>query len=164
MEVNRIKEIFSGHYQMILDFPSVNVLKEILDPKMKYVWVHDHGENMNEWVPYRHSLFDKKVSDLEMLVESRNLKMDFLVETADFFRLIPYISQSIKLYQIDEKPTHYLDLKRINGRRKYDMLKKEVDYLFEIEIPYPADYAPIVSPDKEFLQSILINNDIDDLP
>ncbi|MEK6153136.1 hypothetical protein WIW50_07750 [Flavobacteriaceae bacterium 3-367] len=164
MEVNKIKEIFPNHYQMILDFPTTAVLKKLLNRNVKYVWVFEHVENINMWSPYRHSLFGENVNELEMLVEVRNMSMEYLVETSDFFKLIPKINQPITLYQIDEKPPSYVDLRRLNGKGKYDLLKKEVDYLFEIEIPYPSDYSPIVSPSEEFLKSIAINNDITNLP
>jgi hypothetical protein len=35
------------------------------------------------------------------------------------------------------------------------LLAKEVNYLFEIEIPGATDYAPIVSSNKEFLQDLI---------
>lgn len=164
IEVNTIKEIFSGHYQLILDYPTSAVLSKLIDLNTRYVWVFEHAENINEWKPYTHSLYGEKISDLEVLIEARNISMDYLIETSDFLSLIPKINQSITLYQIAKKPPHFLDLRRLKGKGKYDLLKREVDYLFEIEIPLATDYSPIVSSSKEFLESILINNDMENLP
>lgn len=164
IEVNKVKEIYKGHYQMILDYPTVKFLPQLLVKDMQYVWVVDHIENSEDWKPYNYSLYDKQVDELEMLIEVRDLRMDYIVETSDFLKLVPFINQSITLYQINKKPPRYLDLRRFKGKGKYDLLSKEADYLFEVEIQSATDYAPIVSSSKQFLESLLINYDMENLP
>lgn len=164
IETNKIKEIYPGHYQMILDYPTVNFLPNILNKEMGFVWVVGHVENGDDWKPYKYSLYGMRTYKLKVEVEARDLRMDYIVKTSDFLKLIPYIDQTITLYQISKKPPRYLDLARLKGRGKYDLLKKEAGYLFEIEIPIMTDYAPIVSSNRSFLESLLLRNDMETLP
>ena len=49
-------------------------------------------------------------------------------------------------------------MKRITGKTKYDLLKKDADYLFEINLPtssISSDYTEIISPNLSFLKKLL---------
>ena len=153
METNVIKEIYKGHYQVILDFPTPNDLINIIDASYKYIWGVSHIENSLEWEPYDYLLFGNKANANTTLV--RNLEMEFLINTYDFLQLIPNIHQSIKIVQTNTKPPYYLNIKQMSGKGKYDLLKSKIDYLFELELPGAADYAPIVSSDVVFLENVL---------
>jgi hypothetical protein len=61
IEINKIEEIYKGHYQVILDFPSPNDLTKILDTSYKYVWGIEHNEDSLEWEKYDYLLYGKKV-------------------------------------------------------------------------------------------------------
>lgn len=54
----------------------------------------------------------------------------------------------------------------MKGKSKYDLLKNECNYLFEINIPSATDYGTIISSNKEFLESLIENEEINwnDLP
>lgn len=153
IECNKITEIYKGHYQVILNFPEIADLNKIIDKDYEYVWVYDHLENANKWVEYKHSKFG--ILEESYFALARNFKMELLIKTADFLNEIKNISQSVKLIQTNIEPPYYLDLDKLKGASKYNLLKEKVDYLFDIDIPAATDYAPIISPNKKYLESLI---------
>lgn len=153
METNKIAEIYKGHFQVILDFPSQNDLYKIINNDYKYVWGVEHNEIRSSWENYDFTLFDLRIQNSFLM--ARNIEMEFIIETSNFINLIPSINQTIKIIQTNIIPPSYLDLKRLKGKGKYDLLKSKVDYLFELELPGATDYAPLVSPNIEFLENVI---------
>ena len=152
MEVNKIREIYSGHYQVILDFPTPNDLKYILDGSYTYVWGVQHNELRSSWKEYNYSLFGQR--DFE-IGYARNIQMEFLIDTKSFLKLLPEIKQTIHLVQTNIIPPYYLDLNRLDGNKKYALLKEKTDYLLEITIPGASDYAPLVSSNLSYLEMVV---------
>lgn len=152
VEVNKIIELYSGHFQLILDFPDKSELFKILDMNYKYVWLFEHTEDAVEWADYKHSLFG--LFDDTVKIKVRNIKMDVLLKTEDFLKYIPSISQSIRIIQTNIEPPYYLNLDSLNGKAKYDLLKSKIDYLFELDMPGAIDFSPIVSPKREYLEHL----------
>lgn len=99
IEVNTIKEIFKGHYQVILDFLEPNDLKKIIDQSYKYIWGINHIENAVSWTKYQHTLYGTNAKDVN--AQARNISMEFLLKTEDFTRIIPSIHQTVTI----SKPT-----------------------------------------------------------
>lgn len=153
VHVNKIEEIYKGHYQVILEFPDALVLEKVLDMSYKFIWGINHNEVRSSWSPYGHSLYGKMLDNEP--VQVRNMSMEYLMNTADFIKVIPHINQTVKIVQTNIVPPHYMDLNRLQGRTKYDLLRDRVDYLFEIEIPGASDYAPMVSCNLDFIESVL---------
>ncbi len=152
MEVNKIREIYSGHYQVILDFPTPNDLKYILDGSYTYVWGVQHNELRSSWKEYNYSLFGQR--DFE-IGYARNIQMEFLIDTKSFLKLLPEIKQTIHLVQTNIIPPYYLDLNILDGNKKYALLKEKTDYLLEITIPGASDYAPLVSSNLSYLEMVV---------
>ena len=153
METNKITEIYKGHFQVILDFPSQNDLYKIISNDYKYIWCVEHNEVRSSWENYDFTLFDSRIQNSFLM--ARNIEMEFIIETIDFLKIIPSINQTIKIIQTNIIPPSYIDLKKLNGKGKYDLLKNKVDYLFELELPGAIDYAPLVSPNIEFLETVI---------
>ena len=153
LEINKIQEVFKGHFQVILDFPDATDLPKILDETVKYVWGIEHKEGGASWLKYNHTLFGKPMP--MDLISARQIELEFLVETEAFFRMIPFIHQTTKLIQTNFIPPVYLDLKKFEGLKRYQMLQKEVDYLFELEMPGATDYATLISPSIDFLEGVV---------
>ncbi len=152
-ETNKIQEAFSGHFQVILDFPDATDLPKILDKTVKYVWGIGHKEGGSSWLNYNHTLFGEQMPVDAIL--ARKIEMEFIVETTTFINLIPSIHQTINLIQINIIPPVYLDLKKFEGLKRYQMLQKEVDYLFELVMPGATDYATLISPNITFLEGVV---------
>lgn len=151
IETNVIKEIYKGHYSLLLDFPTKDILYSLLNRSYKYVWGINYKWCGCGWNPFPFNLFDEKMPSLNV----RNVQMDFLLETDDFIKLIPYIEGELHIVQINNIPPYYLDLNRIKGKTKFDLLKRDTDYLFEMDLPSLPDYTEIMSPDVEFLRKVL---------
>lgn len=81
--------------------------------------------------------------------------------TEEFKTIMSGWEGGIQLIQINKLPPQYLDLNRITGNKRYEILKNECDYLFEVDIPSATDYGTLISPNKVYLQSLLENTDID---
>jgi len=153
IETNVIKEIYKGHFMAILDFSSPSDLVKVIDESCKYVWSIEHKENSFKWGEYDYFLYGKRTKSNSIL--ARNITLEYLIETSDFLQSISDIHQTIKIIQTNIVPPYYLDLERLKGKGKYDLLKERIDYLFEIEIPGAVDYASIVSPHFEFLEKVI---------
>lgn len=153
IDVDKITEIYPGHYHTILNFPNASDLPKIIDNSYKFIWGLEHNEGRSSWSKYQHTLFGKEIESES--VQSRNICMEYLVSTNHFMELIPHINQTIKLLLINQEPPSYLKSDQLSGKTWYDMLKTKVDYLFEIEIPGASDYSPIISPKKNFLEEVI---------
>jgi len=157
--INTIKEIFPGQYQIILDFATTAFVKYVIRENYKYVWVCNHSLQTDcTWEKRNLPLFDDQ-SNFDVI--SRQLKFDFIMPTSEFVQVLPSIESGITLLQINQLPKEYLDVNRIKGKVLYELLTKECDYLFELIIPSATDYGTIVSGDRSYLQSLLDNAEID---
>lgn len=162
--INTIKEIYPGHYQIILDFATTKILPFLLQDDYKYVWVCKHRVYHSlEWKEYELPLFG---SEQNHKVLARNIHFDYVVSTEEFKKQLPALSTGIYLIQLNQLPSYYLNPNTIKGKTRYDLLAKECDYLFEIDLPQATDYGTLVSSNRDYLQSLLDNPAINwsDLP
>lgn len=162
--INTIKEIHSGHFQIILDFATTKILPYVLSDEYQYVWVCNHSTHDSlEWKEYELPLLGNQQNHK---VLARNITFDYVLPTAQFKELLPQLATGIYLMQINKLPPYYLNPNTIKGKTRYDLLLKECDYLFEIDLPQATDYGTLISSNRDFLQSLLDNPTIDwnDLP
>ena len=142
--INTIKEIYPGQYQMTWDFATNSFLQHILDESYKYVWVTSHRiyetlekKESAQWKEYSLPLTDNKTS---YRVLERHITFDFVMAASDFKELLPKLTPpDILLVQLNTLPKYYLDLGRITGKTRYELLSKECDYLFEVELSAATD-------------------------
>jgi hypothetical protein len=152
--IGTIKEVYTGHYQIILDFATNSFLKYLLNDSYKYVWVSLHSPTHSlEWNTYQLPLLDNQSS---YPVLARNINFDFVMETKAFKEVYLKFPPGITLVQLNKLPNYYIDSARIKGKTLYDLLYKECDYLYELDIPSATDYGTLVSANKDWLQSILV--------
>jgi hypothetical protein len=81
--------------------------------------------------------------------------MKYLISTKDYVALIPQINQSINIIQIIGVPQYFINVEKLEGKAKCDLLKQKVDCLFEFEMPCQPDFSPLISPNKAFLDKVL---------
>lgn len=62
---------------------------------------------------------------------------------------------------MNKLPSYYLNPNGIKGKTFYDLLQKECDLLFEVNMPNATDYGTLRSCNREYLQSLLDNPLID---
>jgi hypothetical protein len=167
-EVHTIKEIYPGQFYTLLNFASNKFLEYVLDDNYKYVWISHHFvartndyRESYDWREYNLPLYDNH-SYHNIL--ARNITFEFAMPTIEFKKVLPMLPPGIMLIQLNQLPNYYLQLDRIEGKTRYELLTKECDYLFEINLP--SDYGELVSPNKDWLESLLNNKSInwDDLP
>lgn len=154
IKVNEITQIYDNQYQLILDFPSIDILYKIVNPNYKYVWIYNHTEIGPSWNKYNNvKIFDYIVPNVML----RNQTFDILLETTDFIKLIPQIKEHVNLniIQTNKKPPYYINANKFMKRDKtwYRLLNSDLEYLFEFE--YQNDFCPLVSPNRLFLESVL---------
>lgn len=157
--INNIKEVYKGHYQIILDFATTQLLPHLLRDDYEYVWVCDHGNrNSTEWNEYELPLFNNQQN---IKVLGRQLNFDYALPTVQFKELLPQLYPGIHLIQLNKLPSHYLSPQTIKGKTFYDLLQKECDYLFEVNMPNATDYGTLRSSNRDYLQSLLDSQTID---
>jgi len=162
--INCIKETAPGRYRIILDFASTNILPFLIRPDYNYIWVHNHTTGKGfEWEEF---ILPIKYHSVNIKTLARSLNFDFILATDEFKNIMANWKGGIELIQMNNTPPHYLDLNKVKGNQRYEILAKECDYLFEVDIPSATDYGTLISPNKEYLQSLLDNPEINwnDLP
>lgn len=156
--VGKIKEIYDGQYHVLLDYATTAFLPYLIRDDFKFVWVSEHQiEKFLTWESYSLPLFE---ANKNHKILARQLNFDFILPTEEFKQLMPQIHGGITLTQLNVIPNYYLNSK-LKDRTRYDLLKRECDYLFEVVIPSPTDYGSLTSPNKDFLEQLLRNEDID---
>jgi hypothetical protein len=161
--INTIKEIYPGTFQIILDFASNKFIDHVIRDTHKFIWVNRYELNNNSsWTKRQLPISD----NLQIGVLARQLTYDFIIETKEFAKVKNEMPNGVTLLQINKQPPDFLDLKTIKGKIRYDLLKKECDYLFEIDLPTAVDYGTLVSSNKDFLTELLNDKKINwtDLP
>lgn len=160
MEVHKVKELYNGsHFYSLLDFPTNNVVNHLLSDEYKYVWVINYNaQSFDDWREL-HLPLTLKNTNTQLL--AKQISFDFILPTRDFKSILPTLSKGITAIQINKLPPQYLDLRKLEGKSRYDLLQRECDYLFEIDIAYPTDYSTLISSDKAFLESFLSNKELD---
>lgn len=161
--INSVKEIYPGTYQIILDFASNKFIDQIIRDSYKFIWVHGYVlMSHNSWAKYQLPISD----NLQKSVLARQLKYDFIIETNEFDGIKNEMTNGVTLLQINRQPPDFLDLGRIKGKTRYDLLKRECDYLFEIDLPHAVDYGTLISSNKDYLIDLLNDKRVNwaDLP
>jgi hypothetical protein len=161
--INTIKEIYPGTFQIILDFASNKFIDHIIRDTHQFIWVCDYELRSNHsWTKFQLPISDK----LHRTVLARQLKYDFIIGTNEFDEIKNEMPNGVTLLQINKQPPDFLDLGKIKGKTRYDLLKKECDYLFEIDLPSAVDYGTLVSSNKNYLTGLLDDKKINwkDLP
>lgn len=156
--INSIKQTAEDRYRIILDFATVKIVPYLISESHKYVWVYNHRlSNSNCWENKNLPIIDSKPG-IDVL--SKNLQFDFLMETKKFKELLPKWGIGIQLIQVNKLPPKYFDPNKIKGKQRYQILKDECDYLFELDIPSATDYGTIISSNLTYLESIMNSNEI----
>ncbi len=154
IKVNHITEFVKGIYGTVLDFPTKDFLKILINKSFKYIWCICYEEDKYEWKTCVKNLYGFPLNDVLV----RNVKFEYILETSKFIDLLPHIQGGIHIIQINKIPPYYLNgaMATMNRKTKYELLQKETDFLFEINLPPSPDYTSLVSPSREFLENVLL--------
>lgn len=154
IKINEITQLDNNQYQLILDFPSIDILYKIVNPDYKYIWIYNHTEIGSYWNEADNvMIFNLNVPNAML----RNQTFDILLNTTDFLKLIPHINENtnIRIIQTNVKPPYYINANNFPNRDKtwYKLLNDDLGFLFEFE--YCNDLCPLISPNRMFLESVL---------
>jgi len=156
--INTIKQTAEDRYRIILNFATVKLLPYLITAAYKYVLVYNHKlSNPNSWKNRNLPVLD---SSPKIDVRSKNVQFDFIMETKDFINLIPNWKNGIQMIQLNKIPPEYFDPNKIQGNQRYEILKNDCDYLFELDIPAATDYGTLISSDKSYLEKLLNSDKI----
>lgn len=153
--INCIQETATGRYRIILDFATTAILPFLIRDDYEYVWVHDHVTGKGyDWENFNLPIISPEINQKAL---ARCVKFDFILKTEEFRKIMTNWPRGIKLIQMNRIPPYYLDLNKMKGNQRYEKLKTECDYLFEVDIPSATDYGVLISPNRKYLQSLLDN-------
>lgn len=72
--INSIKEIFKGHYQILLDFASVKFIPFIIDENYKFCWIVEH--TTSDYTSWKNSKLPISSSADNIPVLARHISYD----------------------------------------------------------------------------------------
>ena len=156
--INTIKQTAEDRYRIILDFATVKLLPYLISDTYKYVLVYNHKlSNPNSWKNRNLPVLDLNPN---IYIRSKNVQFDFIMETEDFIEQIPNWTSGIQMIQLNKIPPEYFDPNKIQGKQRYQILKNDCDYLFDLDIPSATDYGTLISSDKSYLEKLLNSDKI----
>ncbi|GLR18230.1 hypothetical protein [Portibacter lacus] len=156
--INSIKKTGDDRYRIILDFASVKLVQYLISNDYKYVWIYNHClSNPSSWKNRSLPILDSKP---EIKIKSKNVKFDFIIETNEFVKLLPEWGNGIQMIQMNKMPPDYFEPDKIRGKQRYQILKNDCDYLFELYIPSATDYGTLISPNVKYLENLLNSPEI----
>lgn len=152
IKLYEIKEIYPGHHFMMLDMLDRSDILKIISDDYKYLWFYNIELYPVKWDKANTTFFDDLLND--MLI--RTVNFECLLETSRIKNILNKLTCSISLVQLNEVPPPYMKMSTttMSEKTKYDQLNK-LGYLFNLYIPWPADYGWIISPNPEYLQKIV---------
>ena len=162
--INTIKQTGKDRFRIILDFATIKIVPFLVSDTYNYVWVYNHKlSKSNIWENRNLPILDELP---EVNVRSKNVQFDFILETGKFVELLPKWSSGIQMIQMNKIPPDYFDPIKLKGEQRYQILKNDCDYLFELDIPSATDYGTIVSSNEQYLENLLNSKEINwkDLP
>lgn len=151
IQIYEIKEIYPGHYFMMLDMLDISDILKIVSYDYKYLWFYDLNTYSVVWNKVNNTFPGISLSNMWL----RNVSMECLIETKNIKDLLNNIDCSISLVQLNELPPPYMKMNNttMSEKTKYEQLNK-LGYLFNVFIPKPSDYGWIICSDLEYLQKI----------
>lgn len=155
--LNKIVEIGPDRFRILLDFATAKLIPHLINDNYKYIWVHNHTLVQNQWKEFELPI----AKGNKQKVLARNLNYEFIIETSRFDEIGESLTGGVNLVQLNKLPAYYFDLDMVEGNNRYTFLKEECDYLFELILPKDRDYGTIISHDRDYLQSLIEDPNID---
>lgn len=120
-----------GIWKMFTYRQDRSLLKEIINPGVPYIWIHNYAVGGKDWELFNLPVFGK---DSGFAVKVRSFKLDFIVSSQRFLEILPELDDKpIHLVQLYEEPPYFLMLDQVSGMTKYELLKRSGFYLEYLE-------------------------------
>ena len=152
---SEIREFEPGLYRLMLDVCSSLVLPYVLNEEIPYIWLEGHCPHPYlEWWQTEAPL--RKGGEFYSL-KVRTLRYDLQITTKEFLSLLPEFKDAgMLLMQTEGEIPNTLCLSSLKEESKYKVLVKNGLYL-EFYLPHAREYASIVSPHQDVLETIKNN-------
>lgn len=154
-QYNLIQPAYENHYFVILVLDEDSDILKLIDHSYKYVWIIDHSEHYS-WEPSNNVIYSQQSDPNKVWV--RNDNMEVLMETEYFCEsikkeLAPNHGLHLHIIQTNVVPPSFLSLDKFKNKKRYDMLKQHIDYLFDLEVH--NEEAVIISSKREVIENFL---------
>lgn len=152
IELYKIKEIYPGHYFMMLDMLDISDVLKIVSNNYRYVWFYNLETYSVKWSKLNATICDKTVKDMWI----RNVNFECVVETSRAKDVLNNLNNGISIVQLNELPPPYVRMDKItmSEKTKYNLLSK-LGYLFNLHIPHPSDYGWIISSNLDYMRELV---------
>ena len=158
-ELYKINPLHDGVDRMLLYYIDRDFLEKIINPQIKYTWIHKLPILGCDWQELDWPIFEQnKTNSIPFM--SRQLDMDILIETEKLASIYPYIEKNhVQVIQLDNIPPYYLRLESIHGKERYRLLN-ESGYYFELDNGGGQEWGTLTSSDRKFWQNLKSNSKI----
>ena len=151
------KPLFDNVEIMHLYYIDRAFLKHIINPAVKYTWLHDFPVLGIDWKELNWSIFGNE----HVPFMSRQTNMDIIIETKKLEPVYSLIENNFKhIIQMEKIPPYYLRLDSVVGKERYRILN-EIGYYFELDNGGGQEWGSLKSSNPEFWEKLKTNLEID---
>ena len=147
VEPHVVREIAPGVHWARLDFPSIEIVRELIDEQVPHVLCWGGHLGCYRWEPFLLPVAEPLSPEP---VLARAVEVDFIVDTSCFLSLLPEFRSSISIVQLRRVPPDHLDMRRIQGKELWRLLS-EVGWHVWCNVP-GNDHAQVASPHRAVVE------------
>ncbi len=156
-ELYKNKPLFEGVEIMHLYYIDRDFLRHLINPSIKYTWLHKLPVLGTEWQELNWPIFGQETIPFM----SRQKTMDVIVETNRLEIIYPFVEKNCThIIQMDKVPPFYFRLENIHGKERYRLLN-EIDYYFELDNGGGQEWGTLTSSNAQFWDRLNNNSLID---
>ena len=156
-ELYKNKPLFDNVEIMHLYYIDNDFLKYIIDPSIKYTWVHKFPVLGIDWQELNWPIFGQE----SVPFMSRQTEMDIIVETSKIETIYSFLENNYThIIQLNKMPPYYLRLDSVQGKERYRLLN-EIDFYFELDNGGGQEWGTLTSSNPKFWEKLNKNPQID---
>jgi hypothetical protein len=156
-ELYKKQPLFDGIEVMHLYYIDREFLRHLINPSIKYTWIHRLPILRTEWEQLDWPIFGNETVPFL----SRQTAMDIIVETNKLETIYPFIeANSTVVIQMNKVPPYYLRLEQVQGKERYRLLK-EIDFYFELDNGGGQEWGTLTSSNVDFWDKLNNNPSVD---
>jgi len=156
-ELYKNKPLFDNVEIMHLYYIDNDFLKVLINPDIKYTWIHKFPVLKTDWQELHWPIF----GEVNVPFLSRQTEMDVIIETNQLEKIYSTIETSYThIIQMNKIPPYYLRLDSIQGKERYKLLN-EIDYYFELDNGGGQEWGKLTSSNSQFWEKLNSNPEIE---
>ncbi|MFT3911497.1 MAG: hypothetical protein QM737_18885 [Ferruginibacter sp.] len=156
-ELYKNMPLFDNVEIMHLYYIDKSFLRNLINPEIKYTWIHKFPVLGIEWQELKWPIF----GEMNIPFLSRQTEMDLIIETNKLDTVYSSIeNEYTKIIQMNKIPPYYLRLESVQGKERYRLLN-EIEYYFELDNGGGQEWGTLTSSNPEFWEKLNTNPNID---